>query len=1245
MSHWPKPISAEAAGAIKNKIIKNMKKYISLLSFFLSLALSAQDTRVGVGTYIAEAQLHVKGENSDGDTKALKVENASRIEILSIANDGVIGLEKEPETSAGPYDLLVRNKNTGNLEKVSSAPSVEADPIWNQARVNTLTYKGNIPDISNLNNYTETGIFNAPTVATATTGINFPAPMNGKLEVFNYDNATYQTYITSDNRIFVRNRNGASWSAWKLQLEATGLEKLNQGSGAGWRLIGRDQALFQIIGENAVDFSLGGATNNRKGAGGKNSVAFQKSAATGEDSFATGTGFAQGVGSVAIMGGTARGYGSITFGMGSADGESSVNAFSSGGNARAWRSNLLIGSSGDETRGMFSTILSSSGNSVTTGMSSMIINGFSSTAKGTRSVAFGPRTHASAENEVVVGANSLEIAGTTGEGWVATDPAFRVGIGSGYTGQPHQKMDGLQIFKNGSARLPEASNEQIALDPKGIVTTEFLQEKLDGLPAPVAETDPEFIAQRPDIMIYRSSVPAGANLNSYAETGIYSIPADGIAFSGANFPLPKSGQLDVFTKDSQIFQKYISIDNKMFLRSQTGGIWTDWKSYINTGLEQVNENGVIGYRLAGRPAQYYYKAGFYSVDLSYGGSTRESAAGPFSFAAGFEPESKASATFIAGGYRNAANKDYAFSSGQNNVSEGYASFTSGAVNSAAGYYAFAGGYNNFANSVSEFSIGQYGTNRPGNAMVTVPTDRIFNIGIGGSVTLRKDALSVFKSGLVTLPGSTTTLIESNPKSVLTLDYYNSKRQDLDGTLGIGNTTNKAIVVEDNYFMAKHADEETDGDARVVIEPGVIRMTSTDLESAGSIRADNLSTAHEYQLPDQDGTFALKSDIEASVLKIGNSDEPDAANGYQTLFNTNTVVAFEEHLKFVEGDGANNRVAVLQLSDSVLNRINQPQALEATNEGNGTGYRIAGVNADNYGPIGKNAVDFSVQTTASTTRGATGENSFNIGTDNQTTGFGGFTGGWNNTNASTYGFTFGGGHSNAGYANSIFGYGNTVQPTANYTITSGRNNLNKSGASSTFGAALISTGAGAMVVGRANIELPGQIGSGGPRPNDPMFIVGNGTITNAYAATTRSNAFVVYGDGKVQINTAPPIDNNATLLYGRNADGTFSLVEKTPYKTFSALISQSSTNPIQATVTFENRVGTITYQRTAVGTYKLLIPSMPLNKAWWQVGPTGDYDIQVSQDSADAITITAKNSAGVLSDGAFTKTPIEIRIYN
>lgn len=198
-----------------------MKNNFTLLLLLTAIQISyAQDNKIGIGTYTPQAQLHVKGDINN--QKILKIETSDGKEVLNANNDGSVELSFPPKTSSSnsTYDILTRNKITNKIETISSLPLPEADPVWNQARVSTKTYKGNIPSNADLNNYTETGIYNVLLNDISVTTQNFPIANIGMLEVFTSENTTYQIYHTggADNSLYSRNKLNYQWSNWRKVL-------------------------------------------------------------------------------------------------------------------------------------------------------------------------------------------------------------------------------------------------------------------------------------------------------------------------------------------------------------------------------------------------------------------------------------------------------------------------------------------------------------------------------------------------------------------------------------------------------------------------------------------------------------------------------------------------------------------------------------------------------------------------------------------------------------------------------------------------------------------------------------------------------------------------------------------------------------------------------------------------------------------------------------------------------------------
>lgn len=89
-----------------------------------------------------------------------------------------------------------------------------------------LAYKADIPTATDLNTYIVTGVYLQTLNANATLLNNYPVAKAGKLEVVNSSSATgftFQTYHVygTDNEVYFRTRNGATWYAWKKIVTGT----------------------------------------------------------------------------------------------------------------------------------------------------------------------------------------------------------------------------------------------------------------------------------------------------------------------------------------------------------------------------------------------------------------------------------------------------------------------------------------------------------------------------------------------------------------------------------------------------------------------------------------------------------------------------------------------------------------------------------------------------------------------------------------------------------------------------------------------------------------------------------------------------------------------------------------------------------------------------------------------------------------------------------------------------------------
>ncbi|MTE26328.1 tail fiber domain-containing protein [Winogradskyella ouciana] len=153
-------------------------------------------------------------------------------------------------------------------------------------------------------------------------------------------------------------------------------------------------------------------------------------------------------------------------------------------------------------------------------------------------------------------------------------------------------------------------------------------------------------------------------------------------------------------------------------------------------------------------------------------------------------------------------------------------------------------------------------------------------------------------------------------------------------------------------------------------------------------------------------------------------------------------------------------------------------LEQITEGGNTGWRLKGKNPENFGNIGNNAIDFSSSTVSGTTYGATGANSFALGTFSIASG-----------NLSTA----------IGQAATASGYSSTAIGESAFTNANNAIALGSTRAQSYYSTS----------IGRSNI-------GGGNQTTwvatDPIFEIGNGDFT------TPANALTVLKNGTILANS-------------------------------------------------------------------------------------------------------------------------------
>lgn len=166
-------------------------------------------------------------------------------------------------------------------------------------------------------------------------------------------------------------------------------------------------------------------------------------------------------------------------------------------------------------------------------------------------------------------------------------------------------------------------------------------------------------------------------------------------------------------------------------------------------------------------------------------------------------------------------------------------------------------------------------------------------------------------------------------------------------------------------------------------------------------------------------------------------------------------------------------------------------LEKITEIGHPGWRLTGQDTANYGNIGIDAMDLSVSNFASSTKGATGQNSTAIGTSTTASGY-------SSTAMGDYSVASGGAATSMGDHTEASGSRSTAMGI--YTIASG--SYSTAMGDNTGAQAYASTAIGVYNIGGGN---PTSFVS-----TDPLFEIGNGTVS------TPGNALTVYKNGNTDI---------------------------------------------------------------------------------------------------------------------------------
>ncbi len=232
----------------------------------------------------------------------------------------------------------------------------------------------------------------------------------------------------------------------------------------------------------------------------------------------------------------------------------------------------------------------------------------------------------------------------------------------------------------------------------------------------------------------------------------------------------------------------------------------------------------------------------------------------------------------------------------------------------------------------------------------------------------------------------------------------------------------------------------------------------------------------------------------TIYKNGNAkfDEGVEIGTTLTLENGSAINEFS-----TDGTLSGNSDSVVPTEQAVRAFVesNESTGLEALDEGNGIGWRLKGINANNYGAIGLDALDFSISSSTSGTSGATGENAVAFGRNTTASGTRSVATGVSSTASGVNSIAIGTASEASGVASSAIG--SNVIASGQYATALGRGTLSRSYAE--------------VAIGSYNTDYTPDATTFWDS-SDKVFVLGNGT-----SDSNRSDALTVYKNGNMEIS--------------------------------------------------------------------------------------------------------------------------------
>lgn len=332
-------------------------------------------------------------------------------------------------------------------------------------------------------------------------------------------------------------------------------------------------------------------------------------------------------------------------------------------------------------------------------------------------------------------------------------------------------------------------------------------------------------------------------------------------------------------------------------------------------LELINEGSGSGIIVRGRNAANYGNIGIGAIDLSVNNSTSltHGATGSYSFVTGrsntgsghsstsmgTDNTSSGQYSFSIGAFNNST-ADGAITMGYSNTASQWGAVALGKNNYASGEGSVVLGYNTVARSLGEVSVGTWGTDYTAIGVIGWDSaDRAFNVGIGSSGLLKKDGLTVFKSGLATLPTVTTAMIAAGSvKSIVTKEYLDSVTPNGSETK-ISNGTTTAVT-GNGTVASPYIIENVNPQKRITTS-----YTLTSLDNNYTIFVNNGVSNITITVP-----TGLADNLNIGFIQEGTGTVTFVASGSTIYTPIGLKIKGQYYNAYIEKDGATNNYYLL-----------------------------------------------------------------------------------------------------------------------------------------------------------------------------------------------------------------------------------------------------------------------------------------------------------------------------------------------